>query len=208
MAATIFLYAKGDSTKRELVITTLQDEGTLVYSETITNTNKYDGSEDGFYYVDIETYNIEFCTAKSEMGQLLLDTGDLVDVSPLNLPTTWEEYLTIVGDAGTNMTKLFTQMGTTMSSFPAADYSDAYIAFIKLIYLRDCYRNGWTPNIESDSPMYVVLYNKNELCSATTKQNFNNVFSFQNQTLRDLFVTSFKMLLTTSKNCLGWNETT
>lgn len=201
-----FLYTPADNEKMDLVITELVSEGTTAYSKTITNNNDYDGSgTNEYYYIDVETYNIEKCKASSEMGLLLGECGTLVDAPVLDLPDSWSEYLTSQGAATTYFDTMFADIETTMGSFPYDIDPSRATHFIRLMYLRDCYRNGWIPDPASSEKMYIIFFNNNELSTADCQQNMNIFLSFQTAEIRDLFLTNFRRELRGAAWCLGKN---
>jgi len=69
------------------------------------------------------------------------------------------------------------------------------LAFIQLLFLRDIYRDNWTPSIDNKLT-YIIGYNKarNEI-EIESYSLTNKCLSFQSKELRDLFLENFRDLI-------------
>lgn len=79
--------------------------------------------------------------------------------------------------------------------------AEAHLALIKLHRLRDCYRNGWTPNWNSINIKAVIIIKDGipHIAAATYVSHF---LSFQSQEIAEEFRDNFKELIETAKNLL------
>lgn len=68
------------------------------------------------------------------------------------------------------------------------------LALIKLIRLRDCYRQGRTPDWKSSEKKYCIARVRGFVFPCVN-QTLNHVLSFQDEATRDLFLKNFKPLI-------------
>lgn len=80
-------------------------------------------------------------------------------------------------------------------------YSMKLCTLSKLLYLRDIYRQGWTPNWNDGGTKYTVLNDGGELSKSIKSYN-NRIFSFQSAEIRDKFYNNFKDMLEEVKDLI------
>ena len=80
-------------------------------------------------------------------------------------------------------------------------YSDKLETLSKLLYLRDIYRNGWTPDWNNSNTKYII-YPVNKILVKTTNNISNRIFSFQSGEIRDKFYINFKEMLEEVKDLI------
>lgn len=127
------------------------------------------------------------------------------------LPNSWEEFcethpmkeeeawidsyaeIKFVGNCkGANRTDKW------FSNLPNKEYAEAILSFIQLIQLRDCYRQGWTPDWNINNMKYTVEQHYEDMvCSAAS--HVAQIFAFQSEEIRDKFYNNFKGLIEKTK---------
>lgn len=80
-------------------------------------------------------------------------------------------------------------------------YSMKLCTLSKLLYLRDIYRQGWTPDWTNDNFKYVIANQKGELVKDCYSVS-NKTFAFQSIEIRDKFYDNFKDMLEEIKDLL------
>lgn len=80
-------------------------------------------------------------------------------------------------------------------------YSDKLETLSKLLYLRDIYRNGWTPDWNKSDTKHIICP-VNEILVKTTNNISNRIFSFQSAEIRDKFYINFKEMLEEVKDLI------
>lgn len=73
--------------------------------------------------------------------------------------------------------------------------------FIKLIVLRDIYRDGWIPDW-NDHDVKFAIYNNSNKIDITTQINHVRFLSFQTKEIRDEFLTNFRCLIEIAKELI------
>lgn len=76
-----------------------------------------------------------------------------------------------------------------------------FIALSKLIYLRDCYRQGWIPNWKDNNNKYVINYCEGKIYY-NLYQNTSRILSFQSECIRNIFCKNFRDLIEQAKELL------
>ena len=85
---------------------------------------------------------------------------------------------------------------------PNVKTARAFLALMQLIQLRDCYRQGWTPDWEnSDVPKYAIVSSFGKI-SPEVLLNLCCVLSFQSVEIRDEFLNNFKDLIEQAKELI------
>ena len=88
------------------------------------------------------------------------------DIEP-ELPNTWEEFCKNYPIKNgehfiDNVSQIATPCWTTREIYanenllPSYKAAEAHLALMKLHQLRDCYRNGWLPNVKDDADKYCI----------------------------------------------------
>ena len=127
------------------------------------------------------------------------------DVAP-KLPETWEEFCHLYTINGKeyyiNYNGTIEEMGDyrrlaniDKTLLPSIEAAKAHLALIQLHQLRDCYRQGWTPDWENgDSCKYYITFTNNKYyVSACT---YSRCFlSFQSRIIAEKFLKNFIFLI-------------
>lgn len=82
-----------------------------------------------------------------------------------------------------------------------APYTSQLATLSQLLYLRDIYRQGWTPNWNDNNFKYGISVQYNQLAK-NMQFGINNTFSFQSKELRDKFLENFKDMLEKIKDLI------
>ena len=80
------------------------------------------------------------------------------------------------------------------NAFTSEEVARQHIAFMQLHRLRDCYRQGWTPNFLDDSRKWCIIKNNNIL-SVDWGINYSVFLSFQTKELAKQFLNNFEDLI-------------
>lgn len=80
-------------------------------------------------------------------------------------------------------------------------YSMKLCTLSQLLYLRDIYRQGWTPDWNDNKIKYVIVNQNNELIKVGNSCS-SKIFAFQSQELRDKFSENFKDMLEEIKDLI------
>ena len=151
--------------------------------------------EDGVIFVKIEymeTRNIklslekakEFYTKGGEFKDLALSAFTEEELTKKEFPKTWEEY--VLRSQGI--------LDDTHNSWIKLQAGEADIAFCKLHYLRDDYRQGWKPNFNDKNVKYCIKV-KEDYVYIYTSMETSHFLSFQTIELASEFVYNFKDLI-------------
>lgn len=89
-----------------------------------------------------------------------------------------------------------------MSTIQLREMAIAFRALMQLIQLRDCYRQGWTPDWEDDEQQkHSVATYFDQVCADTCTIT-KGVLSFQSEEIRDEFLENFKDLIEKAKELI------
>ena len=130
------------------------------------------------------------------------------DIKP-QLPKTWEEFckqnninknkeeafIHISGEIET-IKKMNTQriVDYDKNVLPSRQAAEQHLALMQLHQLRDCYRQGWTPNWTDDSRRWYITKLKNKPYIGSIS-SYSAFLSFQTKELAEQFLTNFKDLI-------------
>ena len=84
---------------------------------------------------------------------------------------------------------------------PNVKTARAFLALMQLIQLRDCYRQGWTPDWKDGTEKYVIVQYDNVL-SYEVCQRISRVLSFQSVEIRNEFLKNFRDLIEQAKELI------
>ena len=132
------------------------------------------------------------------------------DIKP-QLPNTWEEfcknYPVKSGEFMIDsLSKILTpglrdrEMHVDQNLLPSYKAAEQHLALMKLHQLRDCYRNGWLPNVKDDADKYCI----ERLCNPVSRNIELRVawydtvctfLSFPTFELANEFLTNFRELI-------------
>ena len=132
------------------------------------------------------------------------------DIGP-QLPKTWEEFCKNYPiNSGEFVIGLSSQIASPRwgdrdinidrNVLPNYKAGEAHLAYIQLHQLRDCYRQGWIPNLTDKSDKYCIRwhYNLDTKSIEFIILNFSHVstfLSFPTKELADKFLTNFRDLI-------------
>lgn len=140
----------------------------------------------------------EFYNKGGEFRDLALSAFTEKELNKAELPTTWEEYC---ASSYKNTTyfdvDFFWACGTLLRCHGV---SKSFIAFVKLYLLRECYRQGWKPDlIDFTSNYYIDLCEKPEV-KYTNKKQF---LLFPSYVIAKKFLYNFKDLIIEAEGFIG-----
>lgn len=134
--------------------------------------------------------------------------GRIVYEDILKLPETWEEFcklypikrgeyyissdsIIMLSDNGNRLYE------TDRNILPSWEAAQAHLAYMQLHQLRDCYRQGWTPDWkDAESDKYCITYWGNPGEYEVYRYVVNNHFlSFQSKKIAEKFLNNFKDLI-------------
>ena len=133
-------------------------------------------------------------------------------VVKIGLPKTWEEFcdnfpfkkgecfINRYGSIDNVYTGERCERGG--NTLPNKETAEAFLALMQLVQLRDCYRQGWTPDWSDDEqPKYSVITSSGEV-SVDTLIVTNGILSFQSEEIRDEFLKNFRDLIEEAKELI------
>ena len=135
-----------------------------------------------------------------------------VEIVKVELPKTWEEYckqnpivdweyfINERSEIG-EIRKREKNPETDKSTIQTKDMAEAFIALMQLVQLRDCYRQGWTPNWSQPYKRYCIYCEYNRVFPFDNTFN-SRVLSFQSEEIRDEFLKNFKDLIEKAKELI------
>ena len=104
-----------------------------------------------------------------ELKEVALQVFTKKELTKVKLPRTWKElcvnYPIQVGEAFINgQTSLINKYNNIFprrlvkdkNVCPSEKSAEAHLAMIQLEQLRDCYRQGWVPDYDNDTPKYYI----------------------------------------------------
>ena len=126
------------------------------------------------------------------------------DIKP-QLPKTWEEFCKnypikrgecFIDTSNNILETVWTvrNMYIDKNKLPNIKVAEQYLALMQLHQLRDCYRQGWTPNWTDDSRRWYITKLKNKLYIGSIS-SYSAFLSFQTKELAEQFLTNFKDLI-------------
>lgn len=133
-----------------------------------------------------------------ELKEVTLQAYTEEELTKVELPQTWEEFLYI--DTYTKTDKSgFTHyayidlIDRLLDSGREKEYL-AHLSLIKLHLLRDCYRQGWAPDWKDSSKKYVIKRYKEDL-EVFWYTDVNSFLSFQTPELAREFLNNFRDII-------------
>lgn len=152
----------------------------------------------------------EFYKKGGEFRELALSAFTEEELTKGGLPKTWEEFCSqfnihreyyietdsnIYEDNNDRRSPLFDK-----NMLPSKEAAKAHLALMQLHQLRDCYRQGWTPDWSDGKSEYCIIYSGR--CNDTNSNYFitaytcNRTFlSFQSADIARLFLKNFRGLI-------------
>lgn len=135
-----------------------------------------------------------------------------VEIVRVELPKSWEEYCKqnpivdweyFINERSEidEIRKRERNPTTDMSTIQLREMAIAFRALMQLIQLKDCYRQGWTPDWEQPYKKYCVYREGNSVFPFDGTFN-SRVLSFQSEEIRDEFLNNFKDLIEQAKELI------
>ena len=131
-----------------------------------------------------------------------------------SLPNTWEEFCEthLVTEQEYYISERSSIIGCTRNEprlvnedrniLPDKHTAEALLALAQLIQLRDCYRQGWKPNLcDYSTDQWKIFNNRNEVC-VNFPTTPGRILSFQTEEIAELFLKNFKGLIETAKDLI------
>lgn len=134
-----------------------------------------------------------------------------VEIVKIGLPKTWEEFC---GDNPIKKNEYFIDeygeityaaekhRATNLKNIlPNKETAEAFRALMQLIHLRDCYRQGWTPDWEQPYKKYCIYCEGNSVFPFDSTFN-SRVLSFQSENISEDFLANFRDLIYKAKELI------
>lgn len=151
----------------------------------------------------------EWYNKGGELKEIALSAFTEKEIKEIVLPNTWEEFCEMYHikpdewyvDANLDINAF--RCGNIYCKdyrnvLPSQQAAKAHLAYMKLHYLRDCYRQGWKPDWrDSYQWKWCIIFNTNESI-ITTGTCFNRFLSFQSEEIARKFLNNFKGLIETA----------
>ena len=153
----------------------------------------------------------EFYKKGGEFRELALSAFTEDELIQAHLPRTWEEFcsnypikkgeylissIASIEPASPSNRRVYMDMNV----LPSQEAAKAHLALMQLHQLRDCYRQGWTPDWSDGKSEYCIIYSGR--CPDTNSNYFitaytcNRTFlSFQTKEIAKLFLENFRGLI-------------
>lgn len=135
-----------------------------------------------------------------------------VEIISATLPKTWEEFCEnnpikageyFINEYGEIIYAAEKHRAANLKNIlPNKETAEAFLALMQLIQLRDCYRQGWTPDWSCDGQQkHSVVTYFGEVCTDTCTIT-KGVLSFQSAEIRDEFLNNFRDLIEKAKELI------
>lgn len=135
-----------------------------------------------------------------------------VEVVRIELPKTWEEYCKqnpivdweyFINERSEidEIRKRERNPLTDMSTIQLREMAEAFRALMQLIQLRDCYRQGWTPDWKDEKNKFSIEIIDGEITTYWDNRR-SRILSFQSIEVRDEFLNNFKDLIEQAKELI------
>lgn len=136
-----------------------------------------------------------------------------VEKPKVELPKSWEEFCennpirwgeTIIYNNSKEIMAL--GVGDNRDSsikniLPNKETAEAFLALMQLIQLRDCYRQGWTPDWKDEKNKFSIEIIDGEITTYWDNRR-SRILSFQSMEVRDEFWNNFKDLIEQAKELI------
>lgn len=137
---------------------------------------------------------------KEKLFKAISDAGYIWNRQPKELkklekelPKTWKEFCRMYPEEEED--KYYIEISTL-----GEEKAEAMSAFIRLIRLRECYRNGWKPILGEN--VYYIEYSLSNGVGCFCTDYYNRVLSFQSSEVRDMFFENFRDLIEQAKELI------
>lgn len=154
----------------------------------------------------------EFYKKGREFRDLALSTFTEEELTKVELPKTWEEfcanYKVQKGECFINSNSVIEYPSIEYASpsdtlrlvctdsnlLPNRQAAEAHLALIKLHQLRDCYRQGWKPDLTVPESIFAIFCTKGKY-SVEEFIYSSEFLSFQSRRLAEEFLNNFRELI-------------
>ena len=134
-----------------------------------------------------------------------------VEIVRIELPKSWEEFCKnnpvefketyIYNGRVNNVRTDGERTEKDKDLLPNKETAEAFLALMQLIPLRDCYRQGWTPDWTKRNDKYCILH-INDGVGIDIRNYTSSVLSFQSAEIRDEFRRNFRDLIEKAKELI------
>ena len=90
---------------------------------------------------------------------------------------------------------------TDKNTLPDRETAEAFLALMQLIQLRDCYRQGWTPDWNDGNNKFSIEIIDGEITTFWDNRK-SRILSFQSIEVRDEFLNNFRGLIEEAKELI------
>lgn len=147
----------------------------------------------------------EFYNKGGELKDLALSAFTEKELQEIELPKTWEEFCsthkTKKEECYIQLNSGIKQDNSIKDRHPEFDRNilcneasaKAHLALMQLHQLRDCYRQGWVPNLHYNEIKFCI--NKNPDYNITSYYNTSKFLSFQYKEIAEEFLNNFRDLI-------------
>ena len=147
----------------------------------------------------------EFYKKGGEFRDLALSAYTEEELTKVELPKTWEDFCynyKIQNEYYIGADSIIRQVSLDNFRLPCRDSNllpnrqaaEAHLALIKLHQLRDCYRQGWKPDLTVPESIFAIFYTKGKY-SVEEFIYSSEFLSFQSRKLAEEFLNNFRDLI-------------
>ena len=148
-----------------------------------------------------------------ELKELALSAFTENEITISALPNTWQEFCNmyplkstewfINNDSNLKAVDIDGVYNTRYSKYyrnvlPSLKAAEAHLAYMMLHQLRDCYRQGWVPDLSDNKQWKWCIVFNTDTFKITTGTCFNRFLSFQSQDIAHKFLNNFKGFIETA----------
>ena len=148
----------------------------------------------------------EWYNQGGELKELALSAFTEKEIKEIVLPNSWEEFCEIYHikpdewyvDANLDINAF--RCGNIYCKdyrnvLPSQQAAKAHLAYMKLHYLRDCYRQGWKPNWRNGNQCKWCIMFDTDTFIVRTGIHYNRFLSFQSKEIVEKFLNNFQELI-------------
>lgn len=147
----------------------------------------------------------EFYKKGGELKDLALLAFTEEELTKVELPKTWEEFCRQFKIHGEYYIYIDSSIKENSDDYrnsifdrnmlPSKKAAEAHLALMQLHQLRDCYRQGWTPNWLDGENKYCIVYNSVYNYPIIINKYTRAFLSFQSREVAQLFLNNFRNLI-------------
>lgn len=134
-----------------------------------------------------------------------------VEIVSATLPKTWEEFCDnfpfkegecVISYYGTiDEISAEARYKQSVNTLPNKETAEAFLALMQLVQLRDCYRQGWTPDWKDGKNKFSIEIIDGEITTYWDNRR-SRILSFQSIEVRDEFLKNFRDLIEEAKELI------